>query len=137
VGLVTCNVCWLFVTCNVCWLFFTKGHFLTPLTNRIHSILHSTRLDSNDNITVPPGQNIIQLTEDQFNTLLKQGSSPILPTGPSLPPTPALSTEHTANVIPPSYYNNAKYEDIVCKAIKPSYDGSKDNLIPFLYSSQH
>jgi hypothetical protein len=32
----------------------------------------------------------------------------------------------------PDYYNIAKYEDIICKGIKPAYDGSPDNLIPFL-----
>jgi hypothetical protein len=30
------------------------------------------------------------------------------------------------------YYNIAKYEDIICKGIKPPYDGSSDQLIPFL-----
>jgi hypothetical protein len=33
---------------------------------------------------------------------------------------------------PPEYYNNAKYEDINSKPIKPLYDGSSEQLIPFL-----
>lgn len=30
------------------------------------------------------------------------------------------------------YYSNAKYEEISCKPIKLSYDGTEENLIPFL-----
>ncbi len=33
---------------------------------------------------------------------------------------------------PPDYYNIAKYEDIIWKGIKPAYDRSPDNLVPFL-----
>jgi hypothetical protein len=33
---------------------------------------------------------------------------------------------------PPEYYNNAKYEDIISKPLKPPYDGSSEQLIPFL-----
>jgi hypothetical protein len=32
----------------------------------------------------------------------------------------------------PEYYNNAKYEDIICRPIKPLYDGSPEQLVPFL-----
>lgn len=32
----------------------------------------------------------------------------------------------------PDYYNIAKYEDIICKGIKPPHDGSSEHLIPFL-----
>jgi hypothetical protein len=32
----------------------------------------------------------------------------------------------------PDYYNIAKYEDIICRGIKPPYDGTPDQLIPFL-----
>jgi hypothetical protein len=32
----------------------------------------------------------------------------------------------------PAYYNNAKYEEICCRAIKPIYDGSEGELMPFL-----
>ncbi len=30
------------------------------------------------------------------------------------------------------YYNNAKYKDIICHPLKPQYDGSPDQFIPFL-----
>jgi hypothetical protein len=32
----------------------------------------------------------------------------------------------------PAYYANAKFEEIACRAIKPTYDGGEDHLIPFL-----
>jgi len=32
----------------------------------------------------------------------------------------------------PSSYTNAKYEEISCRTIKPTYDGSEDQLVPFL-----
>jgi len=32
----------------------------------------------------------------------------------------------------PVYVTNAKYEEICCKAIKPSYDGTEEDLMPFL-----
>jgi hypothetical protein len=37
-----------------------------------------------------------------------------------------------ASTKPPEYYNNAKYEDIISKPMKPSYNGSSDQLILFL-----
>jgi hypothetical protein len=32
----------------------------------------------------------------------------------------------------PDYLSNAKYEDIACRPIKPLYDCTEDNLVPFL-----
>jgi hypothetical protein len=32
----------------------------------------------------------------------------------------------------PAYVTNAKYEEFCCKAIKPSYDGTEEDLMPFL-----
>jgi hypothetical protein len=42
------------------------------------------------------------------------------------------SSTSSPNTYIPSYYHNAKYEDTACKAIIWLYDGSEDNLIPFL-----
>ncbi len=39
------------------------------------------------------------------------------------------SSNYTKN---PEYYNNAKYEDIISKPLKPSYDGLPELLIPFI-----
>ncbi len=32
----------------------------------------------------------------------------------------------------PEYYNTAKYEDLISKPIKPVYDSSSEQLVPFL-----
>jgi hypothetical protein len=32
----------------------------------------------------------------------------------------------------PAYFNNSRYEDISCQAIKPIYDGPEADLMPFL-----
>ncbi len=32
----------------------------------------------------------------------------------------------------PAYYTNAKFEEIASRANKPTYDGSEDQLVPFL-----
>jgi hypothetical protein len=46
------------------------------------------------------------------------------------------SSTSTNNVVTPpkypGYYSNARYEDIICKPIKPAYDGNADQLVPFL-----
>jgi hypothetical protein len=48
----------------------------------------------------------------------------------------ASSSTTAANIVTPAkapdYYNNARYEDIICKPVKPAYDGSADQLVPFL-----
>lgn len=64
-------------------------------------------------------QDAIQtMIDTTFNTAASSNSSSIRPS----PTTTAL----------PEYYNNAKYEDLVCKPIKPLYDGSPEHLVPFL-----
>lgn len=47
-------------------------------------------------------------------------------------PTPSPQQFSTSSHKPPEYYNNAKYEDIISKPIKPLYDGSSEQLVPFL-----
>jgi hypothetical protein len=46
-------------------------------------------------------------------------------------PTP-LSSRSLSALRPPEYYNNAKYEDIILKPICSSYNGSPEELVPFL-----
>jgi len=48
------------------------------------------------------------------------------------PPLPTLPRPLLSPPSIPEYFNNAKYEDIVCKPLKPLYDGTLDNLVPFL-----
>jgi hypothetical protein len=42
------------------------------------------------------------------------------------------ATNFTAPTKTTDYYNNACYEDIICKPLKPTYDGTADQLVPFL-----
>jgi hypothetical protein len=69
-------------------------------------------------------QRLIQLTSDQFDNLISRLTSP------------PFSPTTTASLLPapptPAYYNNVKFEEITCKPLKPSYDGSEEGLIPFL-----
>lgn len=51
-------------------------------------------------------------------------------TDPSLPSNANASSN--IKIKTTDHYNNAKYEDIICRPIKPTYDGSPDTLIPFL-----
>jgi hypothetical protein len=91
----------------------------------------TSRLDDNRDIS--------QISPDELRALLarlqqQQQTIDALLQQQQLPST-APSVNYQAKSFmtkTPDYYNIAKYEDIVCKGIKPSYDGSPDNLIPFL-----
>jgi hypothetical protein len=48
----------------------------------------------------------------------------------SIQSSPLCTQERSFSI--PSYDTNAKYEEILCKPIKPPYDGSEDSLVPFL-----
>jgi len=52
------------------------------------------------------------------------------PPTPSTLPTQTRSQQSPSSI--PDYFNNAKYEDIVCRPLKPLYDGTPDSLVPFL-----
>lgn len=69
-------------------------------------------------------QRLIQLTSDQFDNLISRLTSP------------PFSPTTTASLLPapptPAYYNNVKFEEITCKPLNSSYDGSEEGLIPFL-----
>jgi len=52
------------------------------------------------------------------------------PPTPSTLPTQTRSQQSPSSI--PDYFNNAKYEDIVCRPLKTLYDGTPDSLVPFL-----
>jgi hypothetical protein len=84
---------------------------------------------STDQFTMPM-QCFTQQQKD-ISTLLQQHN-----TTSSTRSTPS-STDDSANQVPKQnkpndHYNNAKYEDIICRPIKPAYDGTADQLVPFL-----
>jgi hypothetical protein len=111
----------------------------SPIHPSISQILEELQSGTtNDNITPSTKRsNNIVLSTAQFAQLLqtcsKQQETIMLLSTPSPRSMIAENTGHA--VSPPAYYSNAKYEEISCKVITPItpiYDGTKDNLIPFL-----
>ncbi len=111
----------------------------TPVTHTAHANIATSPFDSslgqilqnlqsnntNDDPATPKpkrSRNIV-LTPELFDHLLRAHSGTITSS-----PT---NTAHTHSA-QPAYYNNAKYEEISSKGIKPLYDGSEETLIPFL-----
>jgi hypothetical protein len=100
----------------------------------IHDALHPSNANDGESSKSNKKQRIIQFTPAQFDSLLQTLTTvtPPTPCNPPPPPsTPVLSGISTSASMP-AYYNNAKYEEITCKPLKPLYDGSEDNLMPFL-----
>jgi hypothetical protein len=85
---------------------------------------------TNSSLTSISGDQLLTLI-----TLLRQQQTAIATrtqqatsSGQSLPP----DRHSIPTRKPPEYYNNAKYEDIISKPIKLLYNGSSEQLIPFL-----
>lgn len=103
----------------------------------------------NSNTVAPDpntGQSTIHLNQDQLSIILQcfhQQQDTIqsmidttfnmaVHTFSPTPPTPKNYIQSLATVALPEYYNNMKYEDIVCKPIRPLCDGSLEHLVLFL-----
>jgi hypothetical protein len=108
-----------------------RHHFLTPITTRLNSFLHAAQSGTNDTTPSVRDSTVIQLMQDQSDSLiqLRTPSRPMELQGLAVAPSPSSAPLTNPNL--PSYYNNAKSEDIPCRAIKPPYDGTEENLIPF------
>ncbi len=94
---------------------------------------HSTLHDATDFTQILPEQLqelLVRFQQQQqmINTLLQQQQHATS----TLTPTTSTQRANPQSFKTPDYYNIAKYEDIICKGIKPAYDGSPDQLIPFL-----
>jgi hypothetical protein len=92
----------------------------------------------------------VHLTTEQFSVLVQcfqqqqKDIGLLLHRQPTVSPSPShdtsqinmgTSTDHrpsSNNAKAPEYYISAKYEDIICKPLRPTYDGSAEQLIPFL-----
>jgi hypothetical protein len=108
---------------------------LSPsIAESFSQILHKVINHTNDNDGNPARRGkkprLIQFTLSQFNELIQKITTITPPTNTSPPTTPALAGSIPSQTH--AYYNNAKYEEITCKPLKPSYDGSEDNLMTFL-----
>jgi hypothetical protein len=108
-----------------------KPNTSSPISSNITNLLNELQLnDTNDGETQQPKRSRnITLTPAQFSILLGLHSN-IAPQSDSSP-TSTTATISSPSALP-AYYSNAKYEEISCKAIKPLYNGSEENLIPFL-----
>jgi hypothetical protein len=113
-----------------------------------NSIINELLRQLNESPPSPSGANgssSINLTQDQVSELLRcfrqqqeALASLVHPTSTTPLRTNQLGTSNNLNpslnsfagpTKPPEYYNNAKYEDIISKPMKPPYDGSSDQLI--------
>ena len=109
----------------------------TPTDPNISSILRDAQSSTNDDEQSPKWPKYIQLTPDQFNHLLdmcpkQQNLIDPLSTPSSLTPSQLYHINSTPTL---AYCANAKYEEILCKPIKPPYVGSVNSLTILLFPS--
>lgn len=108
----------------------------SPQDPNITQILAELQNSSSNDDAKPAAkrQKFISLSPDQFERLLqtctKQQETISRLTSES--PNGIIDNRPQRHPTQPAYYSNAKYEEISCRAIKPSYDGSEEHLIPFL-----
>jgi len=74
---------------------------------------------------------IAHLIQLQHNTIASLTLSANAPPS-SLTPNSVITASRSTR--PPDYYTNAKFEDLVTRPLKPTYDGSPAQLMPFLNS---
>jgi hypothetical protein len=85
---------------------------------------------NDDDDSSPKRQRYLKFTPEQLSQLIVACSTPGGPMS-----TPLSSTLNTTVVTPnsaPTDVTNAKYEEIACKPIKPLYEGTEEDLMPFL-----
>jgi hypothetical protein len=101
-----------------------------PVTEAILDILNPTSTtNDNDEDHSAKRAKYIKMTPDQLSQLSNTCSNQILQTLTPMGRSPTSIVSNTT--VNPAYYNNAKYEEICCRAMKPLYDGSKEELMPF------
>ena len=118
-----------------------------PQQENINDLLQQLNDNASPSNAGNPRSNI-PITQDQISVLIKcirdqQEKIDQLMKSAATPPT--SNADNSARLlqsssmnsskkqqITPEYYNNAKYEDLICRLIKPSYDGTAEKLVPFL-----
>ncbi len=97
-----------------------RGQFVT---DSIHQLTENiTDTNDGEEEPTPKRSRYLKFTPEQLSQLIVACSTPgATPTTINQSsPTSAI----TSTVPAPSYVANAKYEEIFCKAIKPTYDGT-------------
>jgi hypothetical protein len=106
----------------------------SPSSQDLNAILREAQIAPNDDDEpTPKRQQFIIITQEQFTQLLnactaQQTTINRLTTQSHTIITPPNTTTNAT----PAYYTNAKDEEISCKPIKPSCNGTPVALIPFL-----
>jgi hypothetical protein len=104
-------------------------------TNRILQEIQQGVDDANDSTEEPTAKKgkYIKLSIGHFERLMNTctGHQAIISRLLESPDLVSFPTSQNSSSRP-AYYTNAKFEEIACRAIKPIYDGSEDQLIPFL-----
>jgi len=105
-----------------------RGQFVTDSIRQLMQNITDTN-DGEEEPT-PKRSRYLKFTPEQLSQLIVACSTPgATPTTINQSsPTSAI----TSTVPAPSYVANAKYEEICCKATKPTYDGTEVELMPFL-----
>lgn len=87
----------------------------------------------NDDGCAAKCRQFITLTPEHFEKNLDTCSTQQALIEQFISQTPAsITTMLRQHTVTPAQYSNVKYTEFSCKPIKPSSDGSKENLIPFL-----
>jgi hypothetical protein len=111
----------------------TPAEKLSQLTSNIHQLLQ----DLNESNTSQESVNQT-LHRERLSDIMRyfQQQQTVIQDvlGNSSPKSASSSPRRQLPAITPTpeYYTNAKYEDLACKPIKPLYDGSPEQLVPFL-----
>jgi hypothetical protein len=113
----------------------TKKTPWTTDSSNTNTILQDLQSGHPNDVATPPPKKpkYIQLTEEQFERIMSTCSKQqeCIDRISSMNPT-TLQFKETPMCSLPAYYSNAKYEEISCKGMKPAYDGTENELIPFL-----
>jgi hypothetical protein len=88
---------------------------ITTMADMAHEDQHDG--ETTTNATRP---RYLKLTPRQISQLIQACATPAQP-----PPNTSPQSIITTSTSNPAYFHNAKYEDICCKPIKPSYDGTE------------
>jgi hypothetical protein len=94
-----------------------RQHDINQLLQDLNSVGNTSPSQQQSNITITPSQ-----LDTMIRLLQHQASNN----------TPSSITASSSTLRLPDYHSLAKYEEIISRPIKPSYDGSSDGLIPFL-----
>jgi hypothetical protein len=75
-------------------------------------------------------QRYLKITPEHLSQIISACTSQVISPSTLLHGSPSSVSTHTTST--PAYFHNAKYEDISCRGIKLIYNGSEDDLMPFL-----